>query len=960
MENKIAGVSLLFLLLFSVSHAQVDTSYVFNNSTPYGSMDIRIAKSPSNYYYLQEDKTFSFRESAPGVRTGTYLDMTAWESEAYRQGNLREKTDAGDNFVMNYRFLVPQGYSASYAKGYPITIVMHGYGERGNCENELCYHGDRTWSPLTNTPPAPTAVDFELMNNDHNLLHGAREHLSAVNRAGSKLPNDATLGTKDFPGFVLFPQNLNGWDHFAVQDAIRILRLMIKKYNIDENRVYIQGISNGGHGMYEALKRAPWLFAAAIGMSAIDDGFINVQGVAPSIAHIPLWIFQGGKDINPSPNKTRRYIQQFRSAGADVRFTLYPELAHGTWNTAMREPDYFSWLLGKDKSDIHSFENSKVICSAEGTKLEVGTGFKAYQWQFNGQIIPEATSSVYYATKAGTYKARFSRVSNPTESQWNPWSDAVALTVENPPTATISQIGTVVLKDLNGGANAQLQSATNHAHYYWYKNGTLVDLPGREDDTLKVATLTPAYGNGVYTLVVSDFACKSAPSPAKYVFFNNSAPVNITAPSNLSGTSASASEVSLTWTDASANEIGFEIWRRRQNGNGALPWELAGLTGPNIKTYNDTALAPLSSYQYKIRAVGIAGRSDYFPAAANEYVTVQTVVDTERPTAPTDLKVVVKGVQTLQLTWMPSRDNSRIRQYYLYLNGDSIATGTADTAYRVTNARLNQLLDVRVKAVDLSGNMSAPSKTVKVNTYVTGLFYEHSTGSWTDLDSIDWTLVEFSGRVNDFTLSPRTQDDYYNFRFDGFVYIESGGSYQFRTSSNDGSRLMLDNAVLVDNDGVHDIRTVTSAKKNLEEGAHRITAEYFEYTQADTLVVEYKGPDTGNEWAVVAKPVLKSAENVVTAVGPDNGPEDSFVLSVFPNPATQDNINVQIETVLREPVQVRLVDPVGRDLFNAIYEPGEVTNGIRISAPGILTTGIYLVLVEQAGIRAQRKVIIRR
>ena len=961
MEKKLIGFSILYFALNLVSFSQVDTTFIYNPSTPFGSLDIRIAKSETNYYYLQENKTFSFRESSPGVKTDTYRDMTAWDSSPYKEGHLREKTAAGDNFIMNYRMLIPQGYNPSFAEGYPIIIVFHGYGERGNCENDLCYHADRTYTPLTNTPPAPTAIDHELMNNDHNLLHGGRPYLSALNNAGTKLPNDQSLSDKAFPGFVLFPQNLNGWDPFAVQDALRILRLMIKKYNINEDRVYIQGISNGGHGLYEAIKRAPWLFAAAIPMSAVDDGFISVQGMAPKIAHIPLWIFQGGIDVNPYPSKTQRYIQQFRNAGADIRYTLYPELGHGTWNTAYREPDYFSWLLDKNKSEIHSFENSTVICSEAGNKLELGEGFKAYQWQFNGQVIAGATSAAYFAKTPGTYKARFSRVSNPTEAQWNRWSDPVILTVGSPPQASIEQIGTVLLKDLNGFGDARLQSAETRAQYYWYKNGILLDLPGNQDDSLKVATIEPPYGNGAYTLVVSDLGCKSAPSAPKYVFFNNQAPVNITDPSAFAGNSSSASEITLTWKDASGNENGFEIWRRRKiNGTSFSPWQMAAITNANVTTFKDLGLEPMATYHYKIRAVSNTGRSNYNPSIASEGLVVTTVVDTQIPSAPSDLKVVPEGVQTFSLSWKPSTDNTQISAYYIYFNDDSVSTASADTTFRLTNLSLNTNFEIRVRGVDLSGNRSQLSNTVKASTYFSGLYYEHSTGSWTDLDSIDWSRAEFTGTVKNFTLAPKTQDDYYNFRFDGFIFIENGGAYQFRTSSDDGSRLRLNNALLVDNDGIHEFETVTSASTTLEEGPQRITVEFFESTQSDTLLVEYKGTDTGNEWIKISRDVLKSDENLITAVGPDNGPEDSFLVSVYPNPTSQDNINIQVQTVINAPVHIRLIDPVGRNLFQGTYQPDEVSHGVSISTPGVVSAGIYVVMVNQGKILIRKKVIIKK
>jgi hypothetical protein len=178
---------------------------------PYGTLDLRIAKSSTRYYYLQEDTTFSYRESAPGVKTYTYRDLTSWNSAPYKQGNLREKNGASDLFVMNYRILFPQNYNPDYDPGYPFILMLHGAGESGNCWGDNCHWDSPSWNPNTNNPPAPTDVNHDLLNNDRNLFHGGSQHLTAVNLAGSRLPNDPSMPEKAFPGIVVFPQALNGW-----------------------------------------------------------------------------------------------------------------------------------------------------------------------------------------------------------------------------------------------------------------------------------------------------------------------------------------------------------------------------------------------------------------------------------------------------------------------------------------------------------------------------------------------------------------------------------------------------------------------------------------------------------------------------------------------------------------------------------------------------------------------------
>jgi hypothetical protein len=74
--KKIVGLWVLYLSTALCAFSQVDTSYIYNTNMPYGTLDLRLAKSPTRYYYLQEGITFSYRESEPGVKTNTYVGMT--------------------------------------------------------------------------------------------------------------------------------------------------------------------------------------------------------------------------------------------------------------------------------------------------------------------------------------------------------------------------------------------------------------------------------------------------------------------------------------------------------------------------------------------------------------------------------------------------------------------------------------------------------------------------------------------------------------------------------------------------------------------------------------------------------------------------------------------------------------------------------------------------------------------
>jgi len=959
--KKIVGF-ILFSCLFFESYSQVDTSYVYSTSKPYGTLDIRIKKSSTRYYYLQPDVTFSFRESSPGVKTKTYRDITSWDSSPYTQGNMREKNGSLDAFIMNYRLLFPQGYNAGYDPGYPMIVMLHGAGERGNCWDNTCYHGDRTWSPATNSPAAPTDATSRLLNNDHNLLHGGSTHLNSRNAAGTKLPNDPTLSARAFPGFVLFPQNLNGWNSATVQDAIRLVRLVAQKYNIDEDRIYVHGLSNGGYAVYETIKRAPWLFSAALMMSAASDASVTSNSaVVSSVAHIPMWLFQGGQDAAPSPARTEGYLRKLRGAGAVVRYSLYPHLGHGTWNTAYNEGDFFSWIRNQNKSRIHTFAGSTAIClsNGQGVKMELAAGFRAYQWERNGVIISGATSNTYTATTTGTYRARFSRKPSPTASDWNQWSPAVSITSQNPPQPQLDQIGTVVLKDPNGGNDARLLADEGYDKYYWYKNGAKLSIA----DTTNAPIIKSTSGNGTYTLVVLGYDnCPSPVSKPKQIFFSDSAPINITSPTTLAATLPNSSSVKLTWNDASSNEGGFEVWRRKViSGTTYTKWEMRTLTSANVETFTDTGVQPSSTYHYKIRAVSNSGRSNYNPTTQ---LVVNTSGDGTPPSVPQNVKATATGINTITLNWSASTDNSGIKQYIIYHGTTSVATGSNKTSHVLTNLTLNKVYTFTVKAEDLGGNLSGASASATANTYVNGLYYEHSTGAWTDLDNINWSNPEFTGKVTTFSIAPRTQEDFFYFKYDGYLYINTGGTYQFQTTSSDGSRIELDGTMIVNNDGIHASRTITNTNVPLSAGPRRITVKYFEYDESHVLTVRYRGPDTGGAWVVIPSTALKSGTapagtETMMAGGGEPEPVNEAAVSVYPNPTSPGNINVMMDYPGPEPVQIQVIDFSGRTIYQGEFMPEHVNEGVTITPPESMLDGLYLLKVNQNGRTIQKRLSIK-
>lgn len=86
----------------------------------------------------------------------------------------------------------------------------------------------------------------------------------------------------------------------------------------------------------------------------------------------------------------------------------------------------------------------------------------------------------------------------------------------------------------------------------------------------------------------------------------------LNAPSNLTATAISSSQINLNWTDNSSAEDGFKIERRIEGGT----FSQIATVGANVTTYSNTGLSANTTYYYRVRAYNTAGNSDYSTEAS--------------------------------------------------------------------------------------------------------------------------------------------------------------------------------------------------------------------------------------------------------------------------------------------------------------------------------------------------------
>jgi predicted esterase len=105
-------------------------------------------------------------------------------------------------------------------------------------------------------------------------------------------------------------------------DTMRVLELVRKEFNIDDNRIFLMGHSMGGAGaMYLGEKYAP-IWAAVACLAGF--GSPDPRG---KLKDIPLYFTAGSQDTLGASGRTM--AEQLKAAGLDVQWKEVPGLDHG-------------------------------------------------------------------------------------------------------------------------------------------------------------------------------------------------------------------------------------------------------------------------------------------------------------------------------------------------------------------------------------------------------------------------------------------------------------------------------------------------------------------------------------------------------------------------------------------------------------------------------------------------------
>ncbi len=113
----------------------------------------------------------------------------------------------------------------------------------------------------------------------------------------------------------------------------------------------------------------------------------------------------------------------------------------------------------------------------------------------------------------------------------------------------------------------------------------------------------------------------------------------------------------------------------------------------------------------------------------------------------------------------------------------------------------------------------------------------------TQLPNFDTLTVLTSGKADKIDVNELSKRrDGVAFQFTADLEVQKSGTYLFHLYSDDGSRLFIDDRLIIDHDGKHDLEPKRSILE-LSEGTYPIKIDYFNNNWGKGLMIHYEGPE---------------------------------------------------------------------------------------------------------------------
>lgn len=211
-----------------------------------------------------------------------------------------------DDTEQPYGLYLPKNYDP--AKKYPLVMMLHGAGSNHRLELRRVFGKSN----------AEGETDVE---------------------ASRYFP---TWDDVDYIVATPYARGTAGYQGIPEEDVYDVLDNVKKRFSIDENRIYLTGLSMGGGGtLWIGLTRPDIWAAIAPVCAAPPAGTIDL---AINALNFPVHFFHGDADPVVPVEGTRKWVSLFQDIGVEVFYKEFADVKHDSWVNAYDNEYIFEWF----------------------------------------------------------------------------------------------------------------------------------------------------------------------------------------------------------------------------------------------------------------------------------------------------------------------------------------------------------------------------------------------------------------------------------------------------------------------------------------------------------------------------------------------------------------------------------------------------------------------------------------
>ena len=203
--------------------------------------------------------------------------------------------------TLRYYLYYPSDYEQHARDNYPLLLFLHGGGESGGNLTDLQING-----------PPKMIVDG-----------------------------------KEFPFLILAPQHPHKRKFWNTNAVIQLLDTVIKNNRVDNQRIYLTGLSRGATAAWELAVQYPDKFAAM----AVVCGMTPLPYASWIDKSMPIWVFHGEEDPIIDVEESENMVDRLKSMGYEVTFTKYPNVGHDAWTKAYQNDELYNWFMRQKRKE---------------------------------------------------------------------------------------------------------------------------------------------------------------------------------------------------------------------------------------------------------------------------------------------------------------------------------------------------------------------------------------------------------------------------------------------------------------------------------------------------------------------------------------------------------------------------------------------------------------------------------